>query len=80
MASQVTSFLPDPTYLHLSHVEASGSAILMVVRTISDQACCPVCLIPTAHVHSHYIRLILTGHSSESSRLRKSLGNVGIYK
>lgn len=58
MASQVSSRLPDAACLHLSHVEASGSAILMVARTIADQACCPVCQTPTAHVHSHYTRLV----------------------
>lgn len=58
MASQVSSLLPDPTCLHLSHVEASGSAILIVVKTIADQARCPVCQIMTAHVHSHYTRQV----------------------
>ena len=56
MASNISSLLPDPTCLHLSAVEASGNAFLMVVRTSADHASCPVCQTPTAHVHSHYTR------------------------
>ncbi|GHO72341.1 hypothetical protein KSD_01120 [Ktedonobacter sp. SOSP1-85] len=58
MTSKVVSLLPDPTCLLLSSVESPGNAILIVVRTIVDQACCPVCQTPTAHVHSHYTRQV----------------------
>jgi transposase len=58
MASQASSLLPDPTCLYLSHVESSGNAILMVVRTIADQACCPLCQTLSQHIHSHYTRRV----------------------
>lgn len=58
MASQSPSFLPDTTCLQLSHVETSKNAILVVVRTIADKACCPMCQTSSEHVHSHYTRQV----------------------
>lgn len=58
MASQASPLLPDPTCLYLSQIEAFQDAILMVLRTIAEQACCPLCQAPSQHVHSHYTRLV----------------------
>lgn len=50
--------IPDPTCLHLVHLEASSSTITVVVRTTAPRGCCPVCQSLSEHVHSRYVRRI----------------------
>jgi transposase len=57
MASEVHSpLLPDPTCLHLTHLEASPRMITIVVATIVSEAYCPVCKCHSDKVHSRYVR------------------------
>jgi transposase len=52
------ALLPDPTSLHLLHIETEGNVITMVVRTTAFQAGCSLCGSPSAKVHSHHTRLL----------------------
>ncbi len=54
MADQV--LLPDPTSLHLLHIETEGNVITMVVRTTAFDAKCPLCERSSTQVHSRYTR------------------------
>jgi transposase len=56
MADQV--LLPDPSNLHLLHVEAEGNVITMVVRTTASEARCSLCGSPSTKAHSRYTRLL----------------------
>jgi len=48
--------LPNPTCLHLSHLEAS-SGITTVVSTTPSESCSPVCQCHSdKKVHSRYVR------------------------
>jgi Transposase and inactivated derivatives len=59
MASDVhPPVLPDPTCLHLSHLEASPRRITAVVSTTALNAWCPLCQSPSAYVHSRYVRQV----------------------
>ncbi len=50
--------LPDPTCLHLTHLQASPGLITTRVTTTSSEAICPMCSSASTHVHSRYVRLI----------------------
>ena len=52
------ALLPNPTSLHLLHIEMEGNVITMVVRTTASQARCSLCGRPSTKVHSHYTRLL----------------------
>ncbi len=56
MADQV--LLPDPSNLHLLHIEAEGNVITMVVRTTASEARCSLCESPSTKMHSRYTRLL----------------------
>lgn len=56
MAEQ--TLLPDPTSLHLLHIETEGNVITMVVRTTASEAKCSLCGSPSTQVHSRYTRLL----------------------
>lgn len=56
MADQ--ALLPDPTSLHLLHIETEGNVITMVVRTTSSEAKCSLCEKTSTKVHSRYTRLL----------------------
>lgn len=56
MAGQ--AFLPDPTSLHLLHIETEGNVITMVVRTTACEAKCSLCENTSTKVHSRYMRLL----------------------
>ena len=56
MADQV--LLPDPSNLHLLHIEAEGNVITMVVRTTASEARCSLCESPSTKAHSRYTRLL----------------------
>lgn len=48
------TLLPDPTYLHLLQLEAEGRVITATVKTIAQDARCPLCESRSMQVHSHY--------------------------
>jgi transposase len=52
------ALLPDPTSLHLLHIETEGNVITMVVRTTASQAKCSLCEKSSPKVHSCYTRLL----------------------
>ena len=52
------SMLPDPTCLHLIHLDASTSVIQAKVITTSPKASCPMCHCHSEKIHSRYIRLV----------------------
>ena len=56
MAGQ--TLLPDPSSLHLLHVEAQGNVITMAVRTTASEARCSLCGSFSTKVHSRYTRLL----------------------
>lgn len=56
MAEQ--TLLPDPTSLHLLHIETEGNVITMVVKTTASEAKCSLCESTSTRVHSHYTRLL----------------------
>lgn len=56
MAGQ--TLLPDPSSLHLLHVEAQGNVITMAVRTTASEARCSLCGSLSTKVHSRYTRLL----------------------
>jgi transposase len=56
MADQ--TLLPDPTSLHLLHIETEGKVITMVVRTTACEAKCSLCEHTSTKVHSRYTRLL----------------------
>jgi hypothetical protein len=47
---------PDPSSLHLMHIETEGNVITMVVRTTACEAKCPLCERSATQVHSRYTR------------------------
>ena len=52
------TLLPDPTSLHLLHIETEGDVITIVVRTTASEAKCALCKSTSAKVHSRYTRLL----------------------
>ena len=54
MAEQ--TLLPDPTSLHLLHIETEGNVITIVVRTTASETKCSLCERTSTQVHSHYTR------------------------
>jgi transposase len=56
MAEQ--ALLPDPTSLHLLHIETEGNVITMVVSTTACEAKCSLCERTSTKVHSRYTRLL----------------------
>jgi transposase len=52
------ALLPDPSSLHLLHIEAEGNVITMVVRTTASEVKCPLCGSASTKVHSRYVRLL----------------------
>src|SRR5712691_4486251 len=50
------TLLPDPTCLHLQLLDASGTAITVVVTTIAPEAACPLCRQLSPRIHSRYVR------------------------
>jgi Transposase and inactivated derivatives len=52
------TLLPDPTCLHLTHLEASPGCIIAHVSTTSLEACCPLCHRRSEKLHSRYARRI----------------------
>jgi transposase len=59
MASPIhPPLLPDPAYLHLTHLEASPHLITAIVTTTSENVRCPLCQHHSEKVHSRYIRLV----------------------
>lgn len=52
------ALLPDPSSLHLLHLEAEGNVITLVVRTTATEASCSLCGSPSTKVHSRYTRLL----------------------
>lgn len=50
------TLLPDPNCLHLLHLEADDTTIIMVVTTVTEEAACPTCGRSSARVHSRYRR------------------------
>ena len=50
------TLLPDPTCLHLQLLDASGTAITVVVTTIAPEAACPICRQLSPRIHSRYVR------------------------
>src|SRR5438270_8589030 len=52
------TLLPDPTCLHLQLIDASETAITMVVTTTSEEAACPLCHGHSTRIHSHYARTV----------------------
>jgi transposase len=56
MAEQ--ALLPDPTSLHLVHIETERNVITLVVRTTASEAKCSLCEKSSMKVHSRYTRLL----------------------
>ncbi|QBD77382.1 ISL3 family transposase [Ktedonosporobacter rubrisoli] len=56
MADQ--ALLPDPSCLHLLHLEAEGKVITATVKTTAQQARCPLCDFRSEKVHSQYQRVV----------------------
>src|SRR5437879_1053134 len=56
MADQ--ALLPDPTRLHLLHLEAESNVITATVKTTDETAQCPLCNCRSEKVHSHYRRVL----------------------
>ncbi|GAC1566227.1 MAG: ISL3 family transposase [Ktedonobacteraceae bacterium] len=52
------TLLPDPTCLHLNLLDASESAITVVVTTTTQEAVCPLCQRCSARIHSRYVRAV----------------------
>jgi len=52
------TLLPDPTCLHLVHLEASPHCITALVTTTSPESCCPHCQYCSTNIHSRYIRQV----------------------
>lgn len=52
------TLLPDPTHLHLMHLEATATAITAVVSPTAASAVCPLCGHPAVRVHSRYTRSV----------------------
>ena len=52
------ALLPDPTSLHLVHIETERNVITMVVRTTASEAKCSLCENTSTKVHSRYTRLL----------------------
>jgi transposase len=52
------TLLPDPTCLHVTHLEASAGRIIAHVSTTSLEACCPLCHRRSEKIHSRYDRRI----------------------
>ncbi len=52
------TLLPDPTCLHLVHLEASPHCITALVTTTSPESCCPHCHYRSTNIHSRYIRQV----------------------
>lgn len=50
------TLLPDPSCLHLLHLEADAETIRIVVRTTADAVNCPQCHQHADKVHSRYVR------------------------
>jgi transposase len=50
------TLLPDPSCLHLLHLEADTETIRIVVRTTADAVPCPQCHQCSDKVHSRYVR------------------------
>jgi hypothetical protein len=50
------TFLPNPSCLHLLHLEADTEIIRIVVTTTADAVTCPQCHQCTDKVHSRYVR------------------------
>lgn len=48
--------VPDPTCLHLTHLQASPGIITAVMSTMAKEAVCPVCKCRSDKVHSRYVR------------------------
>ncbi|EFH80542.1 transposase family protein [Ktedonobacter racemifer] len=56
MADQ--ALLPDPTHLHLLHLEAESNMITATVKTTVETARCPPCNCGSEKVHSQYRRVL----------------------
>lgn len=52
------TLLPDPTCLHLQLLDASSTAITVVVMTTSEEATCPLCHRLSVRIHSRYVRQV----------------------
>src|SRR5690242_6166205 len=52
------TLLPDPTCLHLLHLESSGNVITATVTTTTVDAQCPLCSSRSEKVHSRYVRVL----------------------
>jgi len=52
------SLLPDPTCLHLLHLEADATVITATVKTTVSEVRCPLCDARSEKVHSHYQRVL----------------------
>ena len=50
------TLLPDPSCLHLLHLEADTETIRIVVKTTADAVACPQCHQCSDKVHSRYVR------------------------
>jgi transposase len=53
-----TTLLPDPTQLELVQLSATASEITAVVRAHTTSSRCPVCGVPSARIHSRYVRQV----------------------
>src|SRR5262249_47603335 len=49
----------DPNLLHLERVSSEPDRITIIVKTKSKRALCPQCHLPSAHLHSRYVRRLV---------------------
>ena|SRR5215510_6599975 len=53
---KIAPLFADPNLLHLERVYSEPDRITIIVKTKSKQALCPQCHLPSAHLHSQYVR------------------------
>src|SRR4051794_3932719 len=52
------ALFPASVALSLDGVVLEDNAIILLLRTAATTACCPLCDVPSPHVHSRYVRMV----------------------